>query len=111
MVGLDNTNIYFFGILNLLIIVLLSCIIYGEKIRIILKTGSDKTMFISAPVKEWHAGKTKIFMKETLENILEQQRVKILGTAAVFIQKYWRGAIARLVLCNEMKFSTKYNLQ
>jgi hypothetical protein len=37
-------------------------------------------------------------MKETLENSLEQQRVKILGSAAVMIQKYWRGAIARSVI-------------
>ena len=45
--------------------------------------------------KEWCAGKTKVFMKEPLENILEQQRVQILGTAAIRIQKHWRGAIAR----------------
>ena len=37
-------------------------------------------------------------MKETLENCLEQQRVLILGAAAVMIQKHWRGAIARFVI-------------
>ena len=58
---------------------------------------NDSFLCSTAPEKEWHAGKTKIFMKETLENTLEQQRVKVLGTAAVFIQKHWRGAIARYV--------------
>ncbi|XP_063693837.1 unconventional myosin-X-like isoform X2 [Bolinopsis microptera] len=50
----------------------------------------------NASEKEWQAGKTKVFMKETLENVLEQQRVIILGSAATMIQKHWRGAIARM---------------
>ena len=49
----------------------------------------------TANTAEWHAGKTKIFMKENLENSLEQQRVVVLGGAATMIQKHWRGVMAR----------------
>ncbi|KAL5247554.1 hypothetical protein ACHWQZ_G019434 [Mnemiopsis leidyi] len=63
------------------------------------KNAKDKVSLYltkNASEKEWQAGKTKVFMKETLENTLEQQRVRILGSAAIMIQKHWRGAIARM---------------
>ena len=50
---------------------------------------------VSDRPNEWQAGKTKIFMKETLENTLEQDRITVLGNAAVMIQKHWRAIHAR----------------
>lgn len=50
---------------------------------------------IKAPTTEWQIGKTKVFLRNTIFEPLEEQMRKMLLKTAVSIQRVWKGYIAR----------------
>ncbi|XP_041351468.1 unconventional myosin-VIIb-like isoform X2 [Gigantopelta aegis] len=56
-----------------------------------------KTIFnnLSLPTTEWQVGKTKVFMKNTVFECLEEKLWQLLTQKAILIQKIWRGFFCR----------------
>ncbi|KAK3585200.1 hypothetical protein CHS0354_027488 [Potamilus streckersoni] len=59
-----------------------------EEVRNILKT-------LNLPIHDWQIGKTKVFMKNSVFEPLEEMRLKFLCQRAVVIQKIWRGFVCK----------------
>ncbi|XP_052271099.1 unconventional myosin-VIIb-like isoform X2 [Dreissena polymorpha] len=50
---------------------------------------------LNLPITDWQAGKTKVFMKNSVFEPLEERRHEFLRKNAVIIQKIWRGYAKR----------------
>merc|ERR1711874_760143 len=43
----------------------------------------------------WQIGKTKVFLKVEVHDMLEERRLQVLNAGAIMIQKVWRGYYQR----------------
>ncbi|KAL3874589.1 hypothetical protein ACJMK2_037577 [Sinanodonta woodiana] len=59
-----------------------------EEVRNILNT-------LKLPIHDWQVGKTKVFMKNSVFEPLEEMRLKFLCQRAIVIQKIWRGFVCK----------------
>ena len=51
--------------------------------------------YVGAPTTEWQIGKTKVFLRTTINDPLEEKIREVLRRFAIAIQKRWRGYIAK----------------
>ncbi|KAI1292215.1 Unconventional myosin-XV [Halotydeus destructor] len=72
------------------------CLLPGRVTRTSTKDMCKKIL-TSSPQSKGHyqLGASKVFMRESLEQSLEKERVRILRNAVVTIQRYFRGYLAR----------------
>lgn len=60
------------------------------------RAASEILTYIKAPQTEWQIGKTKIFLRNTVFEPLEEKLKALLWERVVLIQTVWRGYRARI---------------